>query len=70
MAAVTESKDYTDAQLADYSDTAAMNQAIADALVPCGTIVQRDAAIAAALASYYTSAQTDSAIAAGLATID
>ena len=47
-----------------------MNQAIADALVPYGTIVQRDAAIAAALASYYTSAQTDSAIAAGLATID
>ena len=32
VAAVTESKDYTDAQLASYSDTAAMNQAIADAL--------------------------------------
>ena len=47
VAAVTESKDYTDAQLADYSDTAAMNQAIADALVPYGTIVQRDAAIGA-----------------------
>eukprot|EP00439_Symbiodinium_sp_Y106_P005097 s12070_g1.t1 len=70
VAAVTESKDYTDAQLASYSDTAATNQLIADALVPYGTIVQRDAAIAAALASYYTSAQTDSAIAAGLATID
>ena len=47
-----------------------MTQAISDALVPYGTIVQRDAAIAAALASYYTSAQTDSAIAAGRATID
>ena len=70
VAAVTESKDYTDAQLASYSDTAATNQLIADALVPYGTIVQRDAAIAAALTSYYTSAQTDSAIAAGLATID
>ena len=32
VAGVTESKDYTDAQLASYSDTAAMNQAIADAL--------------------------------------
>ena len=34
VAAVTESKDYTDAQLASYSDTAATNQLIADALVP------------------------------------
>ena len=33
------------------SDTAAMNQAIADALVPYGTAAQRDAAIAAALAT-------------------
>ena len=65
VAGITECKDYTDTSLLDYSDTAAMNQAIADALVPYGTIVQRDAAIAAALASYYTSAQTDSAIAAG-----
>ena len=32
VAGVTESKDCTDAQLASYSDTAAMNQAIADAL--------------------------------------
>ena len=32
VAGVTEAKDYTDAQLASYSDTAAMNQAIADAL--------------------------------------
>ena len=70
VAGVTEAKDYTDAQLASYSDTAQMNQAIADALVPYGTVVQRDAAIAAALAAYYTSAQTDSAIAAGLATMD
>ena len=70
VAGITECKDYTDTSLLDYSDTAQMNQAIADALVPFGTIVQRDAAIAAALAAYYTSAQTDSAIAAGLATID
>ena len=33
MAAVTEAKDYTDAQLASYSDTAATNQLIADALL-------------------------------------
>ena len=70
VAGITECKDYTDTSLLDYSDTAQMIQAIADALVPFGTIVQRDAAIAAALAAYYTSAQTDSAIAAGLATID
>ena len=70
VAGITECKDYTDTSLLGYSDTAQMNQAIADALVPFGTIVQRDAAIAAALAAYYTSAQTDSAIAAGLATID
>ena len=70
MAGITECKDYTDTSLLDYSDTAQMNQAIADALMPYGTAAQRDAAIAAALASYYTSAQTDSAIAAGLATID
>ena len=57
----------TDNKLEDYSTTAEMNQAISDALVPYGTIVQRDAAIAAA---YYTSAQTDSAIAAAVATID
>ena len=70
VAGITECKDYTDTSLLDYRDTAQMNQAIADALVPFGTIVQRGAAIAAALAAYYTSAQTDSAIAAGLATID
>ena len=70
VAGVTEAKDYTDAQLLNYSNTAAMNQAISDALLPYGTVVQRDAAIAAALAAYYTAAQTDSAIAAGLATID
>ena len=33
VAAVTEAKDYTDAQLASYSDTAATNQLIADALL-------------------------------------
>ena len=44
-----------------------MTQAIADALLPYGTVAQRDAAIAAALAAYYTSAQTDAAIAAAIA---
>ena len=67
VAAIDESKGYTDTQLAGYSTTAEMTQAITDALVPYGTAVQRDAAIAAALAAYYTSAQTDAAIAAGLA---
>ena len=67
VAAIDESKGYTDTQLADYSTTAEMTQAITDALVPYGTAVQRDAAIAAALAAYYTSAQTDAALAAALA---
>eukprot|EP00439_Symbiodinium_sp_Y106_P080825 s2364_g19.t1 len=71
VAGVMEAKDYTDAQLAGYSDTAAMNQAIADALVPYGTAAQRDAAIAAALATvdlspYWTSAQVQAAITAAL----
>ena len=66
VAAIDESKGYTDTQLADYSTTAEMNQAITDALVPYGTAAQRDAAIAAALGAYYTSAQTDAALAAGL----
>ena len=66
VAAIDESKGYTDTQLADYSTTVQMNQAITDALAPFETAVQRDAAIAAALAAYYTSAQTDAAIAAGL----
>ena len=70
VAAVDESKGYTDTQLADYSTTAQMTQAISDALVPFGTVAQRDAAISLALEAYYTSAQTDAAIAAGLATID
>ena len=43
-----------------------MNQAIADALVPYGTVAQRDAAIAAALAGFYDSTQTDAAITAAL----
>ena len=47
-----------------------MTQAISDALVPYGTIVQRDAAIAAALASYSDTAAMNAAIAARLATID
>ena len=67
VAAIDESKGYTDTQLADYSTTAEMTQAITDALVPYGTAVQRDAAIAAALAAYYTSAQTNAALAAALA---
>ena len=67
VAAIDESKGYTDTQLADYSNTAETTQAIADALVPYGTAAQRDAAIAAALAAYYTSAQTDAAIAAAIA---
>ena len=66
VAAIDESKGYTDTQLVDYSTTAQMTQAISDALVPFETAVQRDAAIAAALAAYYTSAQTDAALAMGL----
>ena len=50
MAAIDESKGYTDTQLTDYSTTAQMTQAITDALVPFETAAQRDAAIAAALA--------------------
>ena len=66
VAAIDESKGYTDTQLADYSTTVQMNQAIADALVPFETAAQRDAAIAAALVGYSDSAQTDAAIAAAL----
>ena len=65
VAAIDESKGYTDTQLADYSTTAQMTQAISDALVPFETAVQRDAAIAAALAAHCT-LQTDAALAAGL----
>ena len=67
VAAIDESKGYTDTQLADYSTTTQMTQAISDALVPYGTAAQRDAAIAATLAAYYTSAQTDAVLAAALA---
>ena len=70
VAAIDESKAYTDTQLVPYSTTVQMNQAISDALLPYGTAAQRDAAISLALQAYYTSAQTDAAIAAGLATID
>ena len=55
VAAIDESKAYTDTQLADYSTTAQMNQAITDALVPFETAAQRDTAIAAALAGFYDS---------------
>ena len=64
VAAIDESKGYTDTQLTAFSTTAQMTQAITDALVPFETAAQRDAAIAAALAAYYTSAQTDAVIAA------
>ena len=66
VAAIDESKGYTDTQLADYSTTVQMNQAITDALVPFETATQRDAAISLALQAYYTSAQTDAVLAAGL----
>ena len=66
VAAIDESKAYTDTQLADYSTTTQMTQAITDALVPYGTAAQRDAAIAAALAGFYDSTQTDAAITAAL----
>ena len=66
VAAIDESKAYTDPQLADYSTTAQMNQAITDALVPFETAAQRDTAIAAALAGFYDSTQTDAAITAAL----
>ena len=66
VAAIDESKGYTDAQLTDYSTTTQMTQAISDALVPFETAAQRDAAISLALQAYYTSAQTDAVLAAGL----
>ena len=66
VAAIDESKAYTDTQLADYSTTTQMNQAISDALAPFETAAQRDAAIAAALAGFYDSTQTDAAITAAL----
>ena len=58
VAAIDESKGYTDTQLTDYSTTAQMTQAITDALVPFETAAQRDAAIAAALAGFYDSTQS------------
>ena len=67
VAAIDESKGYTDTQLVPYSTTTQMNQAISDALVPYGTAAQRDAAIVAALVGYYDSTQTDAAIVAALA---
>ena len=67
VAAIDESKAYTDTQLVPYSTTVQMNQAITDALVPFETAAQRDAAIAAALVGYYDSTQTDAAIVAALA---
>ena len=67
VAAIDESKAYTDTQLADYSTTAEMTQAITDALVPFETAAQRDAAIAAALVPYSTTVQMNQAIADALA---
>ena len=66
VAAIDESKGYTDTQLTDYSTTTQMTQAISDALVPFETAAQQDAAIAAALAGFYDSTQTDAAITAAL----
>ena len=82
LAAIAESKGYTDTSLLDYSTTAQMTQAIADALVPYGTIVQRDAAIDGCdecshrggaghhstidLSPYWTIPQVQAAIAAAL----
>ena len=66
VAAIDESKAYTDTQLADYSTTTQMTQAITDALVPFETAAQRDTAIAAALAGFYDSTQTDAAMTAAL----
>ena len=66
VAAIDESKAYTDTQLADYSTTTQMTQAITDALVPFETAAQRDTAIAAAFAGFYDSTQTDAAITAAL----
>ena len=67
VAAIDESKAYTDTQLADYSTTTQMTQAITDALVPFETAAQRDAAIAAALVPYSTTVQMNQAIADALA---
>ena len=66
VAAIDESKAYTDTQLADYSTTTQMTQAITDALVPFETAAQRDAAIAAALVPYSTTVQMTQAIADAL----
>ena len=66
VAAIDESKGYTDTQLADYSTTAEMNQAITDALVPFETAAQRDAAITAALVPCSTTVQMNQAIADAL----
>ena len=67
VAAIDESKAYTDTQLADYSTSTQMTQAITDALVPFETAAQRDAAIAAALVPYSTTVQMNQAIADALA---
>ena len=67
VAAIDESKAYTDTQLVPYSTTVQMNQAITDALVPFETAAQRDAAIAAALVPYSTTVQMNQAIADALA---
>ena len=66
VAAIDESKAYTDTQLTDYSTATQMTQAISDALVPFETAAQRDAAISLDLQAYYTSAQTDAVLTAGL----
>ncbi len=67
VAAIDESKAYTDTQLADYSTTTQMTQAITDALVPFETAAERDSAITGALAPYSTTVQMNQAIADALA---
>ena len=64
VAAIDESKGYTDTQLADYSTTAQTTQAIADALVPYGTAGQRETPPSRQPSRATTPAQTDAAIAA------
>ena len=61
MAAIDESKGYTDTQLADYSTTAKMRWCPSKRR-SSGTPQLRQPSLAA----YYTSAQTDAALAAGL----
>ena len=76
VAAIDESKGYTDAQLTDYSTTAQMTQAyytsaqtdaaIVAGLAPFSTTVQMNQAITDALAPFETAVQRDAAISLAL----